>query len=238
MPSLEGYKRSLDYSYAPGLFPCMEAVTKKKEWVRRVLVSSSATGEGIEKLLKICDENRIRVEQADKALSRISGKENCFAAAVFAKRQRDLQPGKHIVLHHISDAGNLGTILRAALGFGYKDIAIIKPAVDCFDPHTVRASMGALFSLRIREYDDFDDYRNEFPDQYLYPFMLQGSIPLDDAVKQKKTPYSIIVGNEGSGLPLSFMEIGTPVRIRQSDEIDSLNLSVAASVGMYEFSKD
>lgn len=238
MPSLEGYKRSLDYSYAPGLFPCMEAVTKKKEWVRRVLVSSSATGEGIEKLLKICDENRIRVEQADKALSRISGKENCFAAAVFAKQQSDLQTGRHIVLHHISDAGNLGTILRAALGFGYKDIAIIKPAVDCFDPHTVRASMGALFSLRIREYDDFDDYRNEFPDQYLYPFMLQGSIPLDDAVKQKKTPYSIIVGNEGSGLPLSFMEIGTPVRIRQSDEIDSLNLSVAASVGMYEFSRD
>ena len=238
MPSLEGYKRSLDYSYAPGLFPCMEAVTKKKEWVRRVLVSSSATGEGIEKLLKICDENRIRVEQADKALSRISGKENCFAAAVFTKQQSDLQPGRHIVLHHISDAGNLGTILRAALGFGYKDIAIIKPAVDCFDPHTVRASMGALFSLRIREYDDFDDYKNEFPDQYLYPFMLQGSIPLDDAVKQKKTPYSIIVGNEGSGLPLSFMEIGTPVRIRQSDEIDSLNLSVAASVGMYEFSRD
>ncbi|MBO2517247.1 MAG: TrmH family RNA methyltransferase [Clostridiales bacterium] len=238
MPSLEGYKRSLDYSYAPGLFPCMEAVTKRPEWVRRVLVSSSASGEGIEKLLRICEEKRIRVEQADKALVRISGKENCFAAAVFAKNQGILQSGRHVVLHNISDAGNLGTILRTALGFGYKDIAIIRPAADCFDPHTVRASMGAIFSLRIREYDDFESYRADFPLQNLYPFMLQGSVPLDDAVKNKKIPYSIIMGNEGSGLPPSFARIGTPVRIRQSDEIDSLNLSVAAAVGMYEFSKD
>lgn len=238
MPSLEGYKRALDYSYAPGLFPCMEAVKKRPEWVRRVLISSSASGEGIEKLLGICDERKIRVEQADKALSRISGKENCFAAAVFTKQYSKLEAGKHVVLHHISDAGNLGTILRTALGFGYKDIAIIKPAVDCFDPHTVRASMGAIFSLRIKEYDDFDIYRSEYPRQNLYPFMLQGSVPLDDAVKSKKNPYSIIMGNEGSGLPPSFTDIGTPVRIRQSDDIDSLNLSVATAVGMYEFSKE
>lgn len=69
-----------------------------------------------------------------------------------------MQLGAHVVLHHISDAGNLGTILRSALGFGYKDIAIIRPATDPFDPHTVRASMGAIFSLRIREYETMDEY--------------------------------------------------------------------------------
>lgn len=83
MPSLEGYKRILDYSYAPGLFPCMEAVTKRPEWVRRVLLSTEAKGEGIEKLKTLCKEKGIRTEEANKALSRISGKDNCFTAAVF-----------------------------------------------------------------------------------------------------------------------------------------------------------
>lgn len=69
--------------------------------------------------------------------------------------------------------------------------------------------------------------------------MLTGSVPMDEAaVKQKGEckPFSLVFGNEGSGLPVSFAAYGTPVRIRQSNEIDSLNLSIAASIGMYSFS--
>ena len=47
MPGLEAYSRELVYSYAPGLFPCMEAVNKRSEWVTRVLIASSAHGEGM-----------------------------------------------------------------------------------------------------------------------------------------------------------------------------------------------
>lgn len=62
------------------------------------------------------------------------------------------------MLHHPSDSGNLGTILRTALGFGLKNIAIIRPAVDSDDPRVVRASMGAAFSLNIRHFDSFEQY--------------------------------------------------------------------------------
>ncbi len=238
MPSLESYSRALDYSYAPGLFPCLEAVIKRPEWVRRVLISTKAEGDGIEKLLDLCREKHIRVEEADKALSRVSGKENCFAAAVFSKEQSALQGERHVVLHHISDAGNLGTILRSALGFGYHDLAVIRPATDIFDPRTIRASMGAIFSMRVHEYDDFESYRAEYPQMNLYPFMLTGSVPAEEAAARKKIPFSIVMGNEGTGLPEEFAKMGTPVRIRQSNEIDSLNLAIATSIGMYEFSKE
>ena len=179
---------------------------------------------------------RVRVEVADKALSRISGKENCFAAAVVEKRYEELKPGRHVVLHHISDAGNLGTVLRTALGFGYRDIAVIRPAADGYDPRVIRASMGAIFSLRVKEYDDFDAYRREFPGQMLYPFMLDGSVMLEEAV-QSLPPYesSLIFGNEGAGLPALFAQMGKPVRIPHSGDIDSLNLSIAAAIGMYAF---
>ena len=238
MPALESYRRELDYSYAPGVFPSMEAMKKRPELVRRLLVSTKGKdSEGVKKLVALANERHIRVEEADKALSRISGKENCFAAAVFEKRPAVMGQGNHIVLHHISDAGNLGTILRAALGFGYLDIAIIRPATDVYDPKVIRASMGAIFSLRVHEYEDFEAYRKEFSDHYAYPFMLDGSQMLDEAAENKKFPFALIFGNEGAGLPGEFASLGQPVRIPHSDDIDSLNLSVAAAIGMYTFGR-
>ena len=236
MPSLEAYGRGLDYSYAPGLFPSLEAMTKRPEIVRRLLLSSrSQESQGVQKLIELANANHIRIETADKALSRISGKDNCFAAAVFEKRPAKLENQDHIVLHHISDQGNLGTILRTALGLRYHDIAIIRPAADVYDPKVVRASMGALFSLRIREYEDFDEYRAEFPNHAAYPFMLDGSVQMDDAARDIKRPCSLIFGNEGAGLPHEFQSVGQPVRIPSSDEVDSLNLAIAAAIGMYAF---
>lgn len=236
MPSLESYHKDLDYSYAPGIFPAMEALKKRPETVRRILISSrSEESEGVKTLIALAEEKGIRVETADRALSRISGKENCFAAAVFEKRPSVLkQDADHIVLHHTSDFGNLGTILRTALGFHYLDIAVIRPAADPYEPKAVRASMGALFSLRLKEYEDFDAYRKEFPSHAAYPFMLDGARGLDETAKEIKRPCCLIFGNEGAGLPPEFARVGQAVRIPSSQDIDSLNLAVAAAIGMYQ----
>lgn len=238
MPSLEGYKGSLDYSYAPGVFPAMECLLRRPERVRRVLVHSSAAGrEGVEKLTALAAARGIRVEEADRALARISGKENCFAAAVFEKFSDDLAPDRpHVVLHQPGDSGNVGTIMRTALGLGLEDLALIRPCADPFDPKTVRASMGSLFGLRIRLYDSFGDYRNSFPEQALYPFMLDASLPLQEVVRNGVPErYALIFGNEGSGLPAAFAACGQPVRIESNDRVDSLNLAIAAGIAIYAF---
>ena len=236
MPSLEAYSRSLDYSYALGLFPASELMRKRPELARRLLVSGKAeNSEGLQALRELCCRHGVREENADRVLSRISGKDNCFAAIVFDKFQGEMTGGNHLVLHHPSDKGNLGTMLRTALGFGYTDIAIIRPAADAFDPHVVRASMGAIFGLNVRYYDSFEEYRMEFPAHALYPFMLDASVPLSEGVRNKKTPFALIMGNEGSGLPAEFAQMGQAVRIPHSNDIDSLNLSIAAAIGMYAF---
>ena len=238
MPGLEAYSRDLPYSYALGLFPASELMKKRPELARRLLISSRAeNSEGLAALRALCDQYRVREEIADKALSRVSGKENCFAAVVFDKFQGELTGGNHLVLHHPDDKGNLGTMLRTALGFGFLDVAVIRPAADAFDPHVVRASMGAIFGLNLRYYDDFSEYAAQFPDHMRYPFMLDASVPLEEGAVQKKEPFALIMGNEGSGLPPEFARMGQPVRIPHSDAIDSLNLSVAAAIGMYAFSR-
>ena len=238
MPPLQPYSADLPYAYAPGLFPAMECLLHRPDCARRVLLHSRAAGhEGAEKLTALAEQLHIRVEEADRALSRISAKENCFAAVVFNKFSDRLEPSKpHVVLHHPGDHGNAGTILRTALGFGVEDIALIRPCVDIFDPHAVRATMGSLFQLRVHVYDDYARYEAEFPEHYPYPFMLDGSSSLPDVLAGTvREPFSLVFGNEGTGLPPEFAAKGQPVRIPSNDRVDSLNLSIAAGIGIYGF---
>lgn len=239
MPKLEAYSHQLDYSYAPGIFPSHALLNARPELARRLLVrSDAAESEGVRALMEKCAALNVRTETADRALERISRKENCYAALVFDKFSCELsQTGNHIVLVNPSDMGNLGTILRACLGFSLPDLAIIRPAADVFDPRVVRASMGALFSMRVGLFDSFEAYRAAYPDHALFPFMLDGSLPLPQACRAAKAPWSLVFGNEATGLPPRFAQLGQPVRIPQSDAIDSLNLAIAVSVAAYAFTQ-
>ncbi len=53
-----------------------------------------------------------------------------------------------------------------------------------------------------------------------------------------KTPFSLIFGNEATGLPKEFLNIGESVIISHSKNIDSLNLTIAASIAIYESTKN
>ena len=237
MSKLEVYDKSLDYSYAPGIFPATECLRNAPDRCLRLLLSSaSERSEGAQKLRTQAEALGVRAEIADRALERISKKENCFAAMVYKKQEGVFDAGApHIVLVNPSDSGNLGTILRTALGFGLTNIAIIRPAVDSDDPRVTRASMGAAFSLHIRHFDSFAEYRAQFPERQLFPFMLTGAVPLDEAVRRVRGEYALVFGNEATGLPDEFAGWGTSTLIPHSDRIDSLNLAIAAGIGMYAF---
>ncbi|MCL1963704.1 MAG: TrmH family RNA methyltransferase [Firmicutes bacterium] len=237
MTKLAPYKRDLPYAYAPGIAPSHALLDARPGAARRLLVHSSAEGsEGVTALRARCEALRVRAEVADHALSRVSRKENCFAAIVFDKYESTLSgEAPHVVLHQPSDMGNLGTALRACLGFGLIDIAIIRPSADLFDPRVVRASMGALFAMRAAHFDSFDAYRAAYPNHALYPFMLDGALPLSRAAERPEAPFALVFGNEATGLPAHFAAVGQAVRIPHGGQIDSLNLSVAVSIAAYAF---
>ena len=239
MARLESYDKLLDYSYAPGIFPATECLKNAPERCLRLLLSSaSEKSEGAQHLRAQAEALGVRTEIADRALERISKKENCFAAMVYRKAEGVFDADSpHIVLHHPSDSGNMGTILRTALGFGLRNVAVIRPAVDSDDPRVTRASMGAAFSLGVRHFDSFEAYREEFPDRQLFPFMLTGAVPLQEAVARVAGPFSLIFGNEASGLPDAFAQLGVSTLIPHSGKIDSLNLAIAAGIGMYAFTQ-
>ena len=237
MPKLEAYSRKLPYSYALGVFPSLMLMESHPEKAQRLLLHPDGLkNEGVVKLREMCASLGVREEMAERVLRRESRKDNCFAGLVFEKFDSDLDPSQcHAVLCQISDAGNLGTALRSLLGFGIHDVALIRPCVDVFEPHSLRSSMGAFYKMRVHTFDNFDQYRALYPQRRLYPFMLDGAISLNEAAATAQKPFTLVFGNEASGLPSEFATYGQSVMIPQSDEIDSLNLAVAVSVGSYVF---
>ncbi len=237
------YKKEAEYSYTLGAFPTLELVDAMPESVIEILVHSSFNDKPLieEKCRKAHANGKvpdpIPVRQDDKLIDRLSDKENVYVVGVFKKYVCELCADKpHIVLVNPSNMGNLGTIIRTACGFGYYDLAVIEPAADIFNPKTVRASMGSLFRIRHELFADFESYLARFDkSRPLYPFMLDGSCLLKDAPKPANSRFSLIFGNEASGLPHEFAGYGCPVRIEQTEFVDSLNLTIAAGIGMYFF---
>jgi len=231
------YKKEDDITYALGATVVMEYLNNCPAAVKGVILHPQfRSEETIEKIRAICSENNISLVTEEKPFNILSQKENCFVIAVIAKMHGQIRPGNHVVLVNPSNAGNLGTIMRSCAGFGILDIAIVPPAVDHFDPKTIRASMGAAARVRVEVFNSFEEYRSRFGSNNIYPFMLDGSTLLQDT--KIDGDFSLVFGNEATGLPSEFSGIGHPIRIEHTDNIDSLNLPIAASIALYAATKD
>ena len=167
------YKKELDYSYTLGPFPTFELLEARPDLAEEVCVSPGFND--AEKLFALCKKLNVPCRFDQKTLDRISNKEIAYAACKFRKFSSKLKSdAPHVLLVNPSDMGNLGTIQRTMLAFGVRDLAVVEPCADVFNPKAVRATMGALFKLRVHVYPDFETYRREFPRRDLFPFMLYG----------------------------------------------------------------
>ena len=236
---IKKYSKKEYFSYSFGTFPTFELIRNKADIVEMVLVHSNINEEIYVKLFQECQQNGIRIIKSNRYIEKVRDKENCIVIGVFNKYLDKLEHYKnHVVLVNPSDAGNLGTIIRSCIGFGISNLAIIEPSVDIFQPNVIRASMGAIFKIKIQCFSDFEEYYREYGDEReCYPFMLNGKYHLGTFEHSSEEPYTLIFGNEASGLDESFLRVGRSVVIAHTDSIDSLNLAVAAGIGIYEFGK-
>ncbi|MFR7592457.1 MAG: TrmH family RNA methyltransferase [Longibaculum sp.] len=234
---MKAYKKGDETSYTLGVFPTIELLkTRPQDVVRVVVHSSIEQNKGYPFILELCQKHHIHIDVHDKTIDKLSPKSNCYAIGVFKTYSCDLQEGNHVVLVNPMDMGNMGTIMRTMLGFDYKNLVIVKPAVDVFDPKVIRASMGAIFHLNVQYYQDFETYYKEYQHHEFYPLMLKGAQNIHHV--ESSSLHSLIFGNESSGLDDSYLEYGQSVFIPHSDQIDSLNLSMALGLTLFHFSKE
>jgi TrmH family RNA methyltransferase len=228
---LKSYHKEFGHSYAYGVSATLELLAARPEHALGVVLSSrGGRNAGIARLRDLCARHRVRVETSDRVLERLSPKDNHLAIGVFRKYGSRVDPSQnHVMLVNPADMGNVGTIVRTMVGFGFANLVLIRPAADIFDPKTIRASVGAVFRI-----DDFNDCP-WVGTHNLYPFMTNGRMAIDQV--RFESPFALVFGNESRGLPDAFLDVGTSVAIPHCARVDSLNLSVAAAIALYEGAK-
>jgi len=140
-----------------------------------------------------------------------------------------------LVLDHIQDPGNLGTIIRTADAFGVKTIVCSLDTVDCYSPKVVQATMGSIFRMNIH-YLDLDFYLSERKrSSTIYAAHLEG-----ENIYQTKLEYpaTLLIGNESNGVNSELMKrVNTPVKIPIEGEAESFNASIATAIILGEFKR-
>ena len=142
-----------------------------------------------------------------------------------------------LICDDINDPGNFGTLLRSALGFGFKDVIISNNTVDLYNDKVIRATQGAHFKLNIIRSNLLEIIKDLKARNYMIiGTSLKDAINLQEIKKTKK--YAVILGNEAVGVnPELLCETDKNVRIEISRELESLNVSIAGAIIMYYLSE-
>lgn len=141
-----------------------------------------------------------------------------------------------LVLFNISDPGNLGTILRSADAFGVDLIILVGNAVDVFNGKVIRSSAGSIFNVEIRISDVNNLLKNlEGFKGSIYQTKADAELTFNNLDFQN--PIVWIFGNEAHGLHDFPSNLGLNVSIPMTGKTESLNVSTAATLCMYETAK-
>ena len=185
-----------------------------------------------------CNYKTEIIETTEPVLSKISSTESAPKIVAVAKQKKvDLSKeyNKVILLEGIKDAGNLGTIIRTAVAFNIDAIVLYGDTVDLYNPKCVRSAVGNLWKIPVFKLTDKNELENKFKN-----FERVATLPksdntvwLKDYTPSKKT--LIMFGSEADGLSDDLKNFATKnVTIEMSKNVESLNLSVSASIFMYK----
>ena len=134
-------------------------------------------------------------------------------------------PEMGLALWHVSDPGNVGTLVRSADALGPAFVALSEGCADPTGPKAVRASMGAVFRIPLVSYDDAPGRR--------VALVAHGGSPLKEV--DLSGPTTFVLGAEREGLPQDELdrcqELAT---VPLAAEAESLNVATAGAIALYE----
>lgn len=144
--------------------------------------------------------------------------------------EKPIKSEKVLYLDDVSDPGNLGTILRTALAFGYDDVILSKNCCSIYNEKALQASQGAIFKLNI--VSDADLLKLKKDGYEILATEIKGSVSLDEVSKPKKQV--LVLGNEAHGVSESILKLSDK-RIRiDIKNIESLNVAIAGAIAMFK----
>lgn len=146
-----------------------------------------------------------------------------------------------LVLERCQDPGNLGTLIRSAIAFGFDGIFMLPGCADPFNDKSIRASRGGCFRIPMMT-GTLDDWLSVCQRHAMVPVAADVMTMDDEAgfndtydmntIASYDTPISLVVGSEGKGLSDDVRQQCQCISIPMANDMESLNVATAASILM------
>lgn len=147
------------------------------------------------------------------------------------KINEKIESNNILVLDDVQDPDNVGALIRSAAAFGFKHIIMSYKTADLYNEKVIRASKGAIFDCYIERSQLFLKL-SELKDQ---GYQIVGADAHEKGEPQKNKKLALVLGNEGHGLTKNVKEICDEFVTIKTNEVESLNVSVAGGILMHEW---
>ena len=149
---------------------------------------------------------------------------------------RQIAPALILILAELQDPGNLGTIVRSAEAFGASGVICLSGTVSVWNPKAVRASAGSIFRVPVLPFAI--DAIARLRDSGITTLAAATHDAQPANLVKLDGPVALIIGNEGNGVPQDLAaQADGAITIPCPGPVESLNAAVAASVLLYEASR-
>jgi len=139
-----------------------------------------------------------------------------------------------VVVEGVEKPGNLGAVLRTVDSAGADAVVAADPRTDPFNPNAIRASLGTIFALPVVVATSTETIA-WLIDRGIRPVAAVVDAPTDYAAVDLRGPLAVILGSEAEGLTTAWHDPRvTAVSIPMHGIADSLNVSIAAAILLYE----
>jgi 23S rRNA (guanosine2251-2'-O)-methyltransferase len=234
-----------------GIRPVIEAINNNKE-IEKIMLQKGASGENFKELFHLTRHLNIPFQYVpSERLNRYTRGNHqgvvCFTSSVTYQSIYNILPALYeegktpflLALDRITDVRNMGAIARSAECAGVD--AIILPSKDSaqLNEDAIKTSAGALHKISVCRHDKFYE---------ILIYLKESGIELvactekaDDLFYQHSypTPVCVLIGNEYEGISPQFLSLcDKKVRIPMFGSIESLNVSVATGIMLFEVAKN
>src|SRR2546430_5383327 len=245
-------KRAVGSGLLYGVKRLLEALGAGDRAPAEILVAESARDERLRELIELARSRNISVKRVPRAvLDRAVGSthDQGVMARVAAARYIDAEEllssiASHVgreaeplvlALDGIEDPRNLGAILRTAECAGVDGVFVPERRAAGLNETVAKASAGAVEHLRIARVTNLTVLIEQLKERNLWVVGAAGDAPIDYVDWDWTRPSALVLGAEGSGLHRLVREhCDALVRIPVRGKMESLNVSVAGGIVLYE----
>ncbi len=193
------YRRGDPFTHAVGEWPVLEALRHRPKALLAVLLDTSLPAERRSRLEGAAAAAGVPCRDDPRTVRALRHRSDARAVALVRTEHDTLDAARdHVALVGTRAPGNLGVVLRTALGFDLRDVALIASPLDPWAPHVLRASQGARFALRVAVFDTWEAYRERVPKRSSLWFAPPGPdrAPLSTHALRVPRPLTLAFGPE------------------------------------------